>query len=320
MKLLIVCQALDKNHPILGFFHRWVEEFAKNADSVIVFASSVGEQSLPSNVRVYSLGKDEGRGSITRALRLLSFSYVHRKKYDAVFVHMIPEFVLVNGFLWRMLRKKICLWYTHKHVGLRLWLAEKLVHYALTASKASFRLPSKKLQVLGHGIDVDVFSPSPNVQREGYVLSVGRLMKSKRHDLAIQAAKESRRKLHIIGDGKERMNLEQLVKKIGADVSFRGSLPQEALVAEYRKAHALIHTSETGSLDKVVLQALACGCPVVTTDMALEGMPLVVSGEKPDEIASIISAIDRTRYKDMHAYVATHHSLQKLVVKIRGIF
>ena len=58
MKLLIVTQAIDSEHPILGFFHRWVEEFAKHCEHVHVICLQAGKHSLPANVTVHSLGKE----------------------------------------------------------------------------------------------------------------------------------------------------------------------------------------------------------------------------------------------------------------------
>ena len=48
-------------------------------------------------------------------------------------------------------------------------------------------------------------------------------------------------------------------------VDFLGAVPYESMPVEYRGAWALAHTSATGSLDKVVLEAMACGTPVVST-------------------------------------------------------
>lgn len=49
MKLLIVTQALDQAHPILGFFHRWIEEFAKHFEHIHVIALQYGKSDLPYN-------------------------------------------------------------------------------------------------------------------------------------------------------------------------------------------------------------------------------------------------------------------------------
>ena len=58
----------------------------------------------------------------------------------------------------------------------------------------------------------------------------------------------------------------------------------------------LIHTSETGSLDKVVLEALACELPVRTNDPALK----MLESANP-------------------AYVREHHSLRRLIPAILDI-
>lgn len=266
-KLLICTQAVDKSDPALGFFHRWIEEFAKHCENIVIVCLRKGDFSLPKNVEVIALGE---RHRALRALELCAIALGRRKEYDSVFVHMNPEYLVAAGWLWRLMGKKTALWYTHKSVDLKLRIAEKFVNTILTASKESFRLPSKKAQVVGHGIDTALFAPDSNVQRGEYFLSVGRLMPSKRHDRAIRIAADEDRELHIAGEGGERGRLETLARDIHATVVFLGPLPQEKLRDEYRRAYAFLHTSETGSLDKVVLEALACGCPIRTDDPALK--------------------------------------------------
>ncbi len=272
MKLLITTQALDTKDPVLGFFVRWVEEFAKQCEQVTVICLRKGDYALPANVRVFALG---GGGKLSRAYKLLKGAYTFADNYDAVFVHMNPEYLVVAGWLWRILGKRAALWYTHKSVDLKLRIATLFANAVITASRESFRLPTKKLTIMGHGIDTDFFSPDPSVMRGTHTLSVGRLMPAKRHDLAIRQAHEDGRALRIAGEGPEQKNLEALVSKLGAQVAFLGGLSQAQLRDEYRQAAYLVHTSETGSLDKVVLEALACGLPIKTHDPALkhlEGM------------------------------------------------
>ena len=294
MKLLICTQVMDKNDPVLGFFARWVEEFAKHCEQIIVICLREGEHALPKNVKVLVL-RPKGltfRFKIVAVKRFFRYAGYFIKEYDAVFVHMNPEYVVAAGWLWRLRGKKTGLWYTHKSVDLKLRIAERFADVIFTASKESFRLPSNKARVMGHGIDTDFFTPDPGVARGGAALSVGRLMRSKRHDLAIRAAAREGRELRIAGDGPERRNLEALARELGARVRFFGALTQAQLRDEYRRAALLLHRSETGSLDKVVLEAAACGLPVDTTDPALARLPL-----SPQ-------------------YVREHHSLKKLVPAI----
>ena len=46
MKLLIMTQAVDQNDPVLGFFHRWIEEFSRHCERVHVICLKEGEHSL----------------------------------------------------------------------------------------------------------------------------------------------------------------------------------------------------------------------------------------------------------------------------------
>src|SRR3989338_6158663 len=274
MKLLICTQTVDKNDPTLGFFVRWIEEFEKYCEVEVVSLKTLGSG-----------------GRLIRAWRLLRLAM--RLEYDAVFVHINPEYLIAARWLWRLRGKQSALWYTHKSVDLKLRIAERFANVIFTASKESFRLRSYKVRVMGHGIDTDFFTPDPSVIRGNAILSVGRLMKSKRHDLAIRSAALEGRELRIAGEGPERKNLELLARELGVKVHFLGGLTQEHLRDEYQNASYLIHTSETGSLDKVVLEALACGCPVKTNDPALKYLEQAAP-----------------------AYVREHHSLAKLIPAI----
>ena len=291
MKLLITTQAVDSNDPVLGFFVRWIEEFAKHCERVEVICLREGRHQLPHNVRVHAL---RSQNKLGRALEVVRLSA--RLEYDRVFAHMNPEHVIAAGWLWRLRGKKVALWYTHKSVNLKLRIAVLFVHAALTASKESFRLATKKVRVMGHGIDTDFFTPDSHILRGAHLLSVGRLMPSKRHDVAVRMAAEQGRTLLIAGEGPERESLEALARSLNTPVEFLGGLTQLQLRDEYRKAAVLLHTSETGSLDKVVLEALACGLPVKTADPALT--MLETAGPE---------------------YVRAHHSLAKLIPAILAV-
>ena len=300
MRLLIVTQVVDTNDSDLGFFHRWIEEFAKHCESVIVICLKEGLHQLPKNVSVYSLGKRQAASGfqlpavrrLQYTIRFFTLQWRLRDSYDTVFVHMNPEYVLLGGFFWRAQGKKIALWYVHKSVTWVLRVALRLVDIVFTASPESFRLASPKVRVVGHGIDTEFFSPAESVTRGNHFLSVGRLMQSKQHNLAIRVAYDASVPLHIAGEGPERERLATLARELGADVTFLGGLTQEKLRDEYRAAAKLVHRSETGSLDKVVLEAAACGCSIDSTDPAIRVLPL--SGE----------------------FVRKHHSLQSLIPRL----
>lgn len=317
MKLLIITQTVDIEDPVLGFFVRWIEEFAKRTEHIEVICLKEGKHELPANVRVHSLGKERSSAErtifsrVAYAGRFLSLIWKLRNEYDTIFVHMNPEYVVLGGLFWRLWGKRCALWYTHKSVDTKLRLAALLASIIFTASKESFRLPTQKLYIMGHGIDTEFFSPDSSVVRTDWILSVGRLTKSKRHDLIIRAAARANRDLRIVGDGPERKNLEVLASALGARVHFLGGLSQPLLRDEYRRAVVFVHTSETGSLDKTVLEALATDTPVITTSGAYQEFPVLASEATPEAIAE---ALGRPQKADNRPEIIREkHSLQHLI-------
>ncbi|MCX6787267.1 MAG: hypothetical protein NTY93_01940, partial [Candidatus Kaiserbacteria bacterium] len=141
MKLLIVTQTVDTEHSVLGFFVRWIEEFAKHCEKVTVICLHTGKYSFSNNVEVIALGR---ASHFTRTMRLWRICISRRREYDAVFVHMNPEYIVAAGFLWKIMHKRIALWYTHKSVNLKLRIAVLFAHIIFSASAESFRLRTKK--------------------------------------------------------------------------------------------------------------------------------------------------------------------------------
>lgn len=143
------------------------------------------------------------------------------------------------------------------------------------------------IEVLRNGVDLELFAPQDRVaaRRElgiaeagSVVASVGWLIPRKGHDLAIRAlARLSKTTLLIVGDGPEEAALRRLAEQIGVAgrVRFVGALPHERLPAAYNAADVLVLASSREGFPNVLLEALACGTPVVAT--AVWGTPEIVA-------------------------------------------
>ena len=159
-KLLIITQKVDLNDDNLGFFHGWLEKFSEKLDKLYVICLAQGDYNLPSNVSVYSLGKEKGTSKISQLIRLQKNLIQILPKVDGVFVHMCSIYAIASFPLVKILNKKMVLWHTHKSTDWKLKLAEKYVNKILTASKESCRLKNRrKIEVIGHGIDTEAFNP-----------------------------------------------------------------------------------------------------------------------------------------------------------------
>src|SRR6185503_16028275 len=114
MKLFVITQALDLDDPVLSAYHGWVVELAKHVESIEAVCLQEGRHELPANVRVHSLGKERGEvGAIAYGLRFIQIAWSLRRNYDVVFVHMNQEYLLIAGWLWKLLGKRIYIWRNH---------------------------------------------------------------------------------------------------------------------------------------------------------------------------------------------------------------
>lgn len=340
MKLLILTQKVDQNDDVLGFFHRWLEEFARGCEKVTVVALQVGSYQLPANVRVYSLGKEQGISRFSYLTNFYRIIWEKRHDYDAVFVHMNPIYVVLAGLYWRLVQKKVALWYTHKHVDFKLRLAEKLVGKIFTASAKSFRLPSSKVLVTGHGIDTTVFAPRDRREEGGFrILTIGRLSRVKDYDTLLHAAEILKTGgvvflLELIGDpvtSEDRAyatRLKQRVRelKLEQQVLFRGAISHRLLPLELANADVFVNLSKTGSVDKAVLEAMSMGLPIVTANEAFQEVLgtdkdfLMVPSGDAEVLAAKLKKIAEMSEKErkvigqrLRELVMKHHDLTRLI-------
>jgi glycosyltransferase involved in cell wall biosynthesis len=102
------------------------------------------------------------------------------------------------------------------------------------------------------------------------ILGVGRHRPQKGFDTLLRAfarvRQETPARLVILGEGPERPNLERLASELGvaADVDMPGFDPNP--FRYMRRAGVFVLSSRYEGLPNVLIQALACGCPVVSTD------------------------------------------------------
>lgn len=334
MKLFIITQKVDKNDPVLGFFHQWLEEFAKHCEQLIVICLAKGQYNLPSNVTVLSLGKESGGSRIKYVANFYKYIWQERNNYDAVFAHMNPEYVILGGLFWRIWGKKIGLWYTHKSVNLKLRLAARLSYLIFTASPESFRLKSKKVRITGHGIDTELFKPREKGESgEFKIISVGRISATKNQlnlvkifaELVSQIQKPMSLELigapAVVEDKKylQQINDYIIVHNLKNKVRLLGARPQRELVEYYQEADLLVNLSQTGSLDKDVLEAGACNLDILTSNEAYQKeLPgeYLADNNKESIREALVKKIEHPQPVNLRGWVERNHSLPNLINKI----
>ena len=170
---------------------------------------------------------------------------------------------------------------------------------------------------LRNGVDLELFQPVDRAEvraRLGLdsftLLAVGHLVPVKAQELAIAAlTRLPGVKLLIAGDGPNRQMLAQLAHSEGvADrVTLLGAVPQSALREYYGAADALVLPSEREGWANVLLEAMACGTPVIAS--RVWGTPEVVAAPEagvlmeartPRGVAEAVDAL-RSSYPDRAA-------------------
>lgn len=331
MKLLIITQKVDRDDPVLGFFHQWIEEFARHCEQVTVIGQYVGAYTFPPHVRVLSLGKERGRPRFLQLLRFWFLIIRHRRAYDAVLVHMTPVWVVLGWKIWFLLRKPVYLWYEARGRKLPLRLALCMVRKVFSASEHGMPLRTRRSVITGHGIDTERFTPGNAPRETGLLVTVGRITAAKRFPLLLRtlAALPASCRLVIIGapvsreDQTTQAELLTLMHRLHIqDRVMMRALPPADLPPLLQRAALFLHASAT-ALDKAVLEAMACGCAVVSCADAVRSLLPETLRAFPEEMAGVVQwfcSLPQAEQEDirqsLRRTVTEHHSLSRLVARL----
>jgi len=165
-----------------------------------------------------------------------------------------------------------------------LWAAKRAdaiitVCNALRDEVVGMGIDSERVVSLRNGVDLELFRPIERTPNDMFtLLAVGHLVPVKAQDLIIGALPLLPGvRLVLAGDGPDRAKLEALARdlKVTDRVTFLGAVPQAQLRGHYGNADALVLSSSREGWANVLLEAMACGTPVVAS--RVYGTPEVVA-------------------------------------------
>jgi len=176
------------------------------------------------------------------------------------------------------------------------------IHVATPADRVlirrRFRVPLRKIKVWPNWIDVNEFAP-PSVRSENRhgVLFVGRISDQKNLLLLVEAIAGTGQPLLVVGDGKCTSSVRTRARALGVRVEFRGQIANELLPEIYRQCAVYVICSRYEGNPKTLLEAMACGCAVVGTDVP--GIREIINheengllvGEDPGELRAALRRI-----------------------------
>src|SRR3989344_2925863 len=337
IRLLICTQAVDIDDPLFSFFHRWIEEFSKHCEKISVVCLKKGRHSLPANVSVYSLGKERGATRIEYVLNFYRYIWKLRHDYDSIFVHMNQEYVLLGGKFWRLAGKRVLLWHNHKSGSSLTRIAGFLSHTVCHTSPSAYTSSFKNAVRMPLGIDTDVFKPKVSADPRS-ILFLGRFDGVKKPEILLQALdilakKGTEFKADIVGDptfGHERYASE-LKKRFFfiPNVTFKSAIRNNETVAVYNSHAIYVNLTPSGSFDKTIGEAMACGCVVIAANNAVQDVlpkELFVAELSAGPVASALRyALDLPDAERanisarLRSYIEREHSLSLLGTKLEDL-
>lgn len=175
--------------------------------------------------------------------------------------------------------------------------------------------------------DTDKFSPMPNIPKiSGRICFIGRLSSEKNIHLLIRAiGNNPENSLQIIGEGQQRSYLERYAKEQSANVLFSGIVPHNELPKIINQSEVFILPSKFEGHPKALIEAMACGVPVVGTDV--EGIQDIIDHERTGllckpTVGSIQSSLRKLFAepllraelgKNARQYIIDNYSIDKIV-------
>jgi glycosyltransferase involved in cell wall biosynthesis len=233
-----------------------------------------------------------------------------RISFDAVDVDHMPFFPIFSMWIVCKLKRKRMYATWHEALKRSDWThyMGSLGHIAAIVERISARLPhaitanskhtlqliekelnrKKRIHYVPPGVDIKGINETPSSESECDVLYVGRLVKDKNVGMLIRAIYEISKKSSdiscvILGSGIEETPLRRLIKKYGLEdnITIIKNVPHARDVYGLMKASKVfVLPSIREGFGIVVLEALACGLPVITIDtLANASKDLIVEGE-----------------------------------------
>lgn len=348
------------------------KELSERGHDVTVFTSSDKSFSYEENVdglevyRVSPIGKIY---NVPIAPSLLP-TLIRKRKPDIVHGHQYPVFFSdVSSMISRFLKTPFLL---HVHVVAEAKsLLSNLVssvyyrtigkfplnHASLIVTPSfaykrtilQMNVPEQKIRVIPYGIDMSRFNPKNDGSafREKYgcedsklILSVGRLNYQKGFNYLIEAASEvlqsfPNAKFVIVGGGEELNSLKDLSTRLGLSetIVLTGAIPTAEMPEAYAAADVFVLPSIFESFGITLIEAQACGKPVVATRVG--GAPealqenetgIIVEPRDSEQLAEAITRImtdektARIMGENGRKFVRTRFNLQKNVDEIIDVY
>ena len=279
---------------------------------------------------------------------------------DSDVVHVQSTYISIPGLLAKkFLRKPCILWAQGSDIYRPSFILRQMTKLAIRNSdvvialtedmkKNIQRIHQREVLVIPNGIDLDKFQPLSRADARGelhieenerIILFVGRLHPVKGLKYLIRAMRTITQaalgaRLILLGEGEERRDLEALTKELNLEdfVTFHGRVPNTETPKFMTASDILVLPSLSEGFPVVVLEAMACGLPIVATNVRGLSEIIVddqngftVEPENPEAIADRVLQLlrdDQLRSKigENNRHNAKQYSWDDVVRRLESVY
>ena len=325
-------------YPVIGGLETWTQNIAERlsskAEILVVTGRVLKEPSfeIKNGVRIFraSLFSLKNLSYSSPIYILMALPFLFLKSLNVIKrqkINLLHCQGFLSGFLGFFLSKLtktpyiVTVQRIEEDKGFLRKLAYKNAKICIAASSAIKEyfdeIGCKNIEIIPNGIDLSKFQnldreksrEKLGIKDEFLIMTVARLEKVKGINYLIEAGKllsseslisNSKFLILIIGDGSERKNLENLVKKLNLEdrVKFLGQIPNEEILEYLVAADCFVLPSLKEGFGIVILEAMAAGVPIIGTKIGGildiiddQKTGILVEPKNPQEIAGAIFKI-----------------------------
>ncbi len=163
-----------------------------------------------------------------------------------------------------------------------------IVHSLKTKNELlKFGTAEENIRLSKHGVDLKIIDNTPENHEKSDIFFAGRLIKDKNVDVLIRAVYLVRQEFDsvrclIVGEGPERPRLIKLVESLGLgkNVIIMNFLEYRELISYMKSAKIFVFPSAREGFGIVVIEAMACGLPVITVRHPMNAATELVHDER----------------------------------------
>ena len=343
MRLVLFNFESNKSSQVLAFALNWINEISKNVDKLYVVSLRCGEYAVNCNVEVHCINQENKTRlkTVLSIWKLLKNLHLKDNNIDGYFIHMAHYFVPIVYPFALLNKQQIVMWKTHTSKSFLVRVSTLLSNTIFSASPSSFPINTPKLISIGHGIDAtNHFTFKRNCRgRLKNIVTVGRISRVKNTHLIVKSFLYLKRKdlfLYIVGDVLVESDNDYLVsirsnipKEFEQNIIFVGKVKFEKMPQLYRDMDLAVNLGD-GGLDKAILEPMAMGIPVITSNESAKELFKCLQNngvyllDHKNDLTDRLNEVVRNNINfsriELREEIIKNHSLNKLAKRIVSEF